>query len=185
MCLESDHRPHLSSWVSCIISGARNLTNVAMSVRLLACLPVPRRKVLTSLTLHASRQDKSSPDIVQAVMDCQQLKSLSISCPYPGWHLPEVDLRHLAHLDECKIQAVPRLPGLGGLYLSRGKGRLITYLVDLPAWMKLQHQLQNCLHDIAIWARSARVLRAWPQGNFLPSLEVPGDNLSGCMRFLR
>ena len=147
----------------------RKQPHMEMSVNMLPCLLMPRRKALKGLHLEASERDEAFPDIVQALMDCQPLKILSINCPYMGWVLPELDLRHMAHLDECQLIGV-LAPGI--LELSQGTGELMTFYDEVRAWVKLRHQLQNCRHDISIEAWSTGWLRAWAKGlDALPSLQ--------------
>ena len=69
----------LSPWVAVMLSGASSLTNVSLGMEMLQWLPASRLKALKSLCLDA-RNNMAARDAIQIVMNCQQLRNLTIVC---------------------------------------------------------------------------------------------------------
>ena len=145
-----------------MLSGSTGLTHANLAVEMLEFLPVSGRTTLKSLCLDACiEQAEAVPDIINVVSECQQLESLTIRCPLPGWHLPELDLQHLAHLRKCGLENVP---APGRVKLSFGKGQLSTSVERLAAWSKLRLQWRDCVYSISVCAWLDGPLQAWPEG---------------------
>ena len=156
--------PQFQEWISGMLSGASNLRRVCLDVELLPCLPLSQRKVLKSLHLDACiTQARAVPDVVQALMECQQLEELNITCSNNvcGLEIPVLDLRHLVGLRRCVFNG---MPAPGDLLLSRGELDLCPSLDQLAAWSKLQHEVQDHVLYMDIFMPSTVVLKAWPQG---------------------
>ncbi len=105
-----------------MLTGASSLTHVRLGVEMLPCLPTSKRISLENLHIDA-RDIWVVRDAIQAVMDYQQLRGLTVVCLNEGtWgldsRLPELDLRHLVHLRKCHLKY---LPAPHELFLSRGE----------------------------------------------------------------
>ena len=162
----------LSPWISCMLSGASSLEHADIGVELLQCLPASRRKALRSLYVRAcfKLDARAEPDIQQAVMDCQQLRSLAIICNFHDWSFHQLDLRNLVHLRSCRLKLLPA--PAQGVFLAQGETELTINLGHVTAWSKLWPQLQNSVHSMRVEGYpylSGRTLPAarlqgWPEG---------------------
>ena len=166
----------LSPWALCILSGASTLIYANLGVEFLGCLPMPRRKALQGLHLFGGfKYDAmAEQDILQAVAECQQLRTLTISSTFyewpAPWNVPKLDLRHLMHLSKFRLRGLPA--PTDGMYLRQGQGKLQINIYHVTAWSKLWPQVQNHVHSITIegWSfrsnhrRASAGLRGWPEG---------------------
>ena len=160
----------LSPWVIAMFSGASCLTDVSVGIEMLLLLPSSRRKALKSLCVDA-RDNEVMRIVLQAVMDCQQLRSLTIVChtcasdfrPW-GLEISELDLRHLVHLGYCHLKCV-RVPGK--MLLSQGELELTMLPDQVASWRKLCLQVQALVISITIegFPYSLPIsLQGWPLG---------------------
>ncbi len=151
-----------------MLTGASNLNHLRLSVEMLPCLPTSKRKSLE--TLHIDAKDNNAVrDAIQAVMDYQQMRSLTIVCLNEGrcgWdsRIPELVLGHLVHLRNCHLKY---LPAPHGVVLSQGELEVTILPEHIGNWSKLWHQIQPHVDSITIercpdsWLFS---LSGWPQG---------------------
>ena len=98
---------------------ASRLRHVRLGLEMLPSLPVSRRKALKSLHIDVDmdvyggygpqkfQQSTSVLAISQALSDCQDLESLTISRNGPGLFLPHLELSHLLHLKKCRLHLLP------------------------------------------------------------------------------
>ena len=157
-----------------MLSGASSLIDVSLGMEMLQYLPVSRMKALESLCLDA-RHKVAARGAVQAVMDCKQLRDLTIvrhdrePSYWPFWSLhiqgiPELDLRHLVHLRKCHLRCVP---APDKLLLSQGELELTMLPDHVEAWSKLWHQVRAHVRFITVegYPCSSPIrLHEWPQG---------------------
>ena len=145
-----------------MLSGTSSLRHVRLDVELLKCLPLSRREALRSLSVYAcTTQARAVPDVVQAVLECQQLEELRIDCICCPLEFPVLDLRHLEPLSRCDFLS---MPAPGSLLLSRGSIDLQPSLNQVAGWSKLQRQVRDRVLYMDIWARELEGLQAWPPG---------------------
>ena len=144
-----------------MLAGASGLKRARLYVQMLQYLPMSTRKGLRSLHLH-SCLPQAMPNVVQALLDCEQLEELTINCSSCNSNIPVLDLRHLVQLRKCNFQF---LSAPGKLLLSQGDIELIVSCDQLTAWSRLQHQVRNQVLCMAVGAApSIEVQHAWPQG---------------------
>ncbi len=163
----------LSPWVSAMLSGASSLTDMSLGMEMLQWLPMSSIQVLESLCLDA-RNDLAARDAFQVVMDCQQLRKLTIVChTKDAWcsyserllHLDiTVDLRHLVHLKHCHLRCVP-VPKR--LFLLQGELELTMLPEQIAAWSKVWCQVQARVQSVTVegypYSSPIRLLD-WPPG---------------------
>ena len=162
----------LSPWFLAMLSGTSSLIHLRLGMEMLPCLPISRGKILESL--HIDTKDTMAVrDAMQAVMDYQRLRSLTIvflskGSTYRTWnwdiHLPNLDLQRLMHLRYCHLKY---MPAPDGLFLSQSELELTTLPEYITGWSKLWHRVQANVHSITIerypdsWLFS---LHEWPEG---------------------
>ena len=152
----------LEDWITGMLSGASSLKHIRLPVELLQGLPMSRRAALRSLcTESCLTQARAVPDVVQAVLDCQQLEELTIDCVRCDLEVPVLDLRHLVHLRKCKFSA---MPAPGSLSLSQGEIDLSVLNEQVAAWSRLQHQVRGRVLYLDVHDYATKGLQAWPQG---------------------
>ena len=165
------HLPHLKDGIVGMLEGAAGLTIATLGVELLPCLPVSRMEALNSLELNAYFKIPEA-DVIQALMQCKQLDSLTLACHTPGWYFTELDLRHLVHLGRCVFKGVP---APSSLLLPDGRVELepAMKLDHMAAWSKLWPQIQEHVRFISVEGYrhlsgspfcSAGDLYVWPEG---------------------
>ncbi len=155
-----------------MLSGASSLVHADLGVELLRCLPASRRKALHSLHLRAcfKLDATAEPDILQAVMDCRNLRSLAIFCNFHDWSLLKLDLRHLVHLSKCQLKLLPA--PVDGIPLPQGEAKVTMDLGHVAAWSKLWPQVQGHVQSITVEGHPylsganlpAGRLHGWPEG---------------------
>ena len=144
-----------------MLSGASSLKHARLPVELLQRLPMSRTAALRSLYIESClTQARAVPDVVQAVLDCQQLEELTIDCVRCDLEVPVLDLRHLVHLRKCNLLA---MPAPDSLLLSQGEINLSLSDEQVAAWSRLQHQVRERVLYMDVYAYSRKVLQAWPR----------------------
>ena len=135
-------------WIPGMLSGATSLIDIRLGVELLPSLPASRREALEHLHVDAYfGRGRAGLDILQAIKECVNLRSLTITCLDKGLYIDELDLRHLAHLDTCRLQC---LPAPARLSLSRGRVELTMTSEQVEAWSQLWPQIQPHVHFVKL-----------------------------------
>ena len=185
MCLQP-----LSPWILYMLSGASSLTYASLTAEMLPCLP----EFPTLESLHIDARDAMVVwDIARALVECHQLRSLTITCHKKGKDtlVPELDLRHFKNLRGCHLKFVP-----APLNLCLPRGGLALELTVTPkqilAWSELWPNVRNHVQCITIEeyshfsrrAQPARVLHACPSGigafHGLQFLQLSCEGTSAC-----
>ena len=169
--------------MSGMLLDASRLRHVSLGLETLSHLPVSGRKALKSLHIdvdmdvydrygpHQFQQHTAMLGISQALMDCRDLESFTISRNGPGLFLPQLDLSHLLHLKKCSVQLFPAPYSLK-LHSPEARLELAIQWYYVTRWSKLWHKVQDHVRRIKIDGYSPLtctydregVLRAWPDG---------------------
>lgn len=149
ICVEMEQLQQLLTLISGMLSGASNLKHASLGAELLPYLPVAAKEALHTLYLVTYGEDMDSgPHILEAVMECQQLRSLTIKGYAPGYQIPHLDLRQLTSLSVCTLKG---LPAPGSLSLPQGAELALTIsFSQIAGWSKQWQQVHGHVQYITI-----------------------------------